>query len=148
VPTVTQPTYDDVILILRLYEERREPRLREARQWMAGQFQARTLEAWQKQCPPGSPEHTHFRMVTSYWEMVASFITSGVLNAELFFQSGLELLFVWEKIRDLLPALREANKNAGFLRNMEAVAKQMADYLNRHGGPEAYAAFSARVRGM
>ena len=31
-------------------------------------------------------------MVVSYWEMVSSFVTSGVLNQELLFQSGGELL--------------------------------------------------------
>ena len=46
-------------------------------------------------------------MVTTYWEMVASFLTSGVLNAELFYQSGRELLFVWERVRDIAAGVRE-----------------------------------------
>jgi hypothetical protein len=27
-----------------------------------------------------------------------------VLNAELFYQSGRELLFVWERVRDIVPS--------------------------------------------
>jgi hypothetical protein len=92
----TQATYDDVKLIMRLYEMRRDEKLREARQWFA-KFNARTWAEKVELCPPGSEPDAYFRMVTTYWEMVASFITSGVLHQELFLQSGQELLFVWER---------------------------------------------------
>ena len=85
-------------------------------------------------------------MVTSYWEMAASFITSGVLNQELFQQSGGELLFVWTKIQDVVPELRKAFDNPKYLSNMETVAKAMIDSMNR-GNPKAYEAYAARVNG-
>jgi hypothetical protein len=37
-------TYDDVNLVLRLYEMRREERLREARAWFVASFHAKTLD--------------------------------------------------------------------------------------------------------
>jgi hypothetical protein len=58
--------------------------LREARNWFNGNFKVRTLEEWTALCAPGTEANASYRMVTSYWEMVASFITSGVLNPELF----------------------------------------------------------------
>jgi hypothetical protein len=85
-------------------------------------------------------------MVTSYWEMVASFITTGVLNEEIFFQSGRELLFCWERIRDVLPAIRQANGNPIELRNLETVAGRFIDWWNTQA-PGGYEAFSKRVRG-
>src|ERR1041385_8280829 len=88
-------TYDDVNLILRLYEMRREERLRDARKWFIASFKVKTFEDFQTLCPPGSETNASYRMVTSYWEMVGSFLTSGVLNNELFYQSGRELLFAW-----------------------------------------------------
>ena len=91
---VARATYDDVNLILRLYEMRRDDRLREARKWFTGSFKVKTFEEFTALCPPGSEPNASYRMVTTYWEMVASFLTSGVLNAELFYQSGRELLFV------------------------------------------------------
>ena len=75
-----QATYDDVNLVLRLYELRREAKLREARKWLGSSFNARTMEEFATLCPRGSEADAYFRMVTGYWEMVASFITSGVLN--------------------------------------------------------------------
>lgn len=142
----SQPTYDDVQLILKLYEMRREERLRQGRAWFVSSFKARTLEAFQAACPPGSEENASYRMVTTYWEMVASFITSGVLQQELFFQSGRELLLVWERIRDLVPLVREANKDAAHLANLEAVARDFVEWWE-HKSPGAPAAFAARVRG-
>jgi hypothetical protein len=138
-------TYDDARLILSLYETRREERLRKARAWFAGSFKPRSLEDFAALCPPGSDENASYRMVTTYWEMVASFVTSGVLSQELFFQSGRELLLVWERLREILPALREKNKDPFAFTNLEAVATGYIEYLDRRA-PGTYAAFSARQR--
>jgi hypothetical protein len=140
-----QATYDDVNLILKLYELRRDDRLREARKWF-GSLKVKTLSELQAACPPGSEQDASLRMVTSYWEMAASFITSGVLNQELFVQSGGELLFVWTKIQDVVPELRKFYGNPKYLSNVETVAKALIDNMNR-GNPKAYEAFVARVKG-
>jgi hypothetical protein len=138
-------TYDDANLILRLYELRRDEKLRHARDWFAKSFKVKTMEDFNKLCPPTYDTNAYFRMVVSYWEMVASFIASGVLNQELYFQSGTELLFCWERVRDILPEMREANKSPGMLKNLEIVAAAYIEYLNRLG-PGTYTAFSGRVR--
>ncbi len=142
----TPATYEDVNLILKLYDMRREEKLREARKWF-GKFHAGTMAEREAMCPPGSEADAFFRMVVTYWEMAASFITSGVLHQELFLQSGNELLFVWEKVRDFVPEWRTAAKNPKILANVETVAKAAIDFMNR-GNPKAYEAFSARVRAM
>ncbi len=139
-------TYEDVSLILRLYEMRRETKLREARDWFGKSFKVKTVDEFNQLCGPGSETNAYYRMVTSYWEMAASFITSGVLHQELFFDSGGELLFVWERIRDVLPALRQANKNPRSLKNLEQVAEAYIEWFKTNS-PGAYEAFSQRVRG-
>ncbi len=141
-----QATYDDVNLILKLYELRRDDRLREARKFVGG-LKARTLSELQGVCPPGSEQDASFRMATSYWEMAASFVTAGVLNQELFADSGGELLFVWTKIQDLVPEIRKAYNSPKYLSNLETVAKAMIDRMNK-SNPKAYETFQARVRGV
>jgi hypothetical protein len=141
---VATATYDDVNLIVKLYDMRREPRMRTARAWFVSKFKATTMEEFLKICPPGSEENASYRMVTTYWEMVASFVTAGVLNQDLFLQSGLELLVVWEKARDFVPEQRKTFKNPKVLKNLETVAQAAIQYM----GQEAYAAFSARIRGQ
>lgn len=139
-------TYDDVKLILQLYEMRREPRLREARRWFTASFKPKTYEDFTALCPPGSEPNASYRMVTTYWEMVASFLTSGVLNPVLFYQSGRELLFVWERVRDILPSVRDTFKNPRELANLEEAATAFIAWWKEQT-PGAYEAFCKRVRG-
>ena len=143
---VARATYDDVNLILRLYEMRREDRLRDARKWFTGSFKVKSFDEFLALCPPGTEPNASYRMVTTYWEMVASFLTSGVLNAALFYQSGRELLFVWERVRDIVPAVRDTFKHPRELKNIEEAAAAYITWWN-HTAPGAYDAFSKRVRG-
>ena len=139
-------TYDDANLILKLYDMRREPRLREARQWFAASFKVKTMEELTALCPPGTEPNASYRMVTTYWELVASFITSGVLHEELFYQSGRELVFCWERVRDIAPHVRAQLKNPIEWRNLETVATAYAKWWTAEA-PGAYDAFAKRVRG-
>jgi hypothetical protein len=143
----TQATYDDANLCLRLYELRREDTLRRARAWFTQNFGPTTMEELTKVAPPGSQENTYMRMVTSYWDMAAAFVTSGVLNQELFFQTNPECLFVWERFRHLLPALREAFKNPKAYHNLETVGNAFMKHMEA-GGPEALPAFQTRINAM
>ena len=139
-----QATYDDVNLILKLYELRREDKLRHARAWFA-KFKAGTMAEFSAACPSGSDQEVYFRMVLSYWDMAASFVTRGVLNQELFLDSGAELLYAWEKIRDIVPLMRESYKNPLFAAHLEKVANAAIKRLDK-ANPEAYQAFSERAR--
>ena len=143
----SKPTYDDANLVLKLYEMRREERLRKARAWFAGNFKnVSSLDQFQKVCAPGTDENASFRMTTTYWDMAASFVTSGVLNEALFYESGRELLFVWERVRDYMAASRAANKDQAYLRNLEIVGQSFATRY-RTSSPEGYENFVKRVRG-
>ncbi len=131
--TKTCATYDDVDLVIRLYELRREEKLREAREWFASSFEAKTVKDFNKLCPAGSEEHGLFLAVVTYWELAASFITADVLYAELFFETAGELFLVWERIKDIVPLFRESRQDPTLLRNLEKVAAQYAAWLEKNG---------------
>ena len=139
------PTHEDAKLLLQLYEMRRDPRMREARQWFTASFRAKTTEDLIKLCPPGSEQNASYRMVTSYWELVASLVASGVLNQELFFQNSRELLLVWTRIRELVPHVRAQNKNPIEWKNLEAVGLAYIQWWNTNA-PGAYDAFCERIK--
>lgn len=143
----TQATYDDANLILRLYELRREEKLRQAREWFTANFKPSSFADLQRIAPPGSKENAYIRMVSSYWETAASFVTAGVLNQDLFFQSSGEMLVVWERMRPLVPDLRAMFKNPHSFRHLETVGNAYIKYMESQG-PEAYPAFQAMVAGM
>lgn len=143
---VSRPTYDDANLILRLYEMRREERMREARAWFTAHFRPKKWEELATLVPPGSAENASYRMVISYWDMVASFVVTGVLNKELFFQSGRELLVVFERMRAVLPGIREQYQDPSYMANLERVGIDYATHMQAQN-PEAYQAFVKRITG-
>src|SRR5271156_2093686 len=142
-----QATYDDANLILKLYELRREESLRKARFWFLSSFSVTSPEEMMQKYPFGSQENTHARMVISYWDMAASFVTAGVLNQELFFQSGGELLVVWEKLREIADSFRQMTKNPQQWVNLETVGNAYIKFVESRG-PEALAAFRAMVKAI
>jgi hypothetical protein len=130
--------------MLRLYEIRREQRMRDARRWYAKDFKPKTLADFDNLCPPGSVENESYRMVTSYWEMVASFVATGVLSKAVFFESGRELLFAYERLRAILAAMRERNKDPRYFLNMEKVSKDYIAWYEEQA-PGAHEAFAVRI---
>jgi hypothetical protein len=116
----TVATYEDVRLILHLYELRREARLREARDWFTGKFQPKSIDDVRTVgAARGTPENASYRMVTTYWDMAASFVARGILDSELFLESGGEMLVVFAKLEPFLADLRQGNPR--LLKNVEQV---------------------------
>lgn len=140
---MNKATYDDVNLILRLYDMRREEKLRAARAWYVANFKPKTVEEMFALAGPGTDHNAAFRQSISYWDMVAGFVTAGVLNEELFFQSHRELLLFWIRIKPVIKEVREFYKDPNTWKNLETVGEAYA----RHMGPDVFAAFAARVGG-
>lgn len=116
-------TFEDAQLILRLFELRREEKLREARDWYIREFLPEKIEDVLAVLAAGHEHNAHFRMVVSYWDMAASFAVRGPLDASLFLESSGELLGVWAKIEKFVAPLRERLNLPEYLRNMEEIIK-------------------------
>ena len=124
-------THKQANLLLKLYDLRREPRLREARAWFVQNFDAKTQEEMSKKYPMGSEANASFRMVVTYWEMAASLVNRGLIEDELFFENAGEAWFVWERLRALAPGVRAASKNPHAWSHLEALAKRMEEWQER-----------------
>ena len=118
-------THEQVNLMLRLYDIRREPRLREAREWFLSHFNAATAEEMMKVCPPGSQENAFMRMVISYWEMVASIVNRGLIDEDLFFENSGEQWAVWERLKPIMPIWRTMFKNPLVFAQLEEHIKRL-----------------------
>ena len=134
---MAQATYQDAEILLKLYDLRREERLRAARAWVPANFSASTMAEVMEKYPPGSDQNAYFRMVAGYWDMAASLVVHGVLHEEIFFEASGEMLMVWEKMKDFIADLRRQRKNPTLFRNLEKAATRQIEWLNRQG-PEAY----------
>jgi len=128
---MAQVNYDEVNLMLRLYELRREPRLREARSWFVEHFHASSPEEVMQKYPQGSQENTYIRMVISYWDMVASIVNRNLINDELFFESNGEIWVVWDRMRAIVPTWRAAFRNQQLFAGIEETCKRLEAWRER-----------------
>lgn len=100
----------DAEIILRLYELRREPEMRKARNWWLMEFSPRTADDFLKVAwAAGTPENNWLRQVSSYWAMAASFVLQGALDEDLFLRPGFsgEMFVVFGKVYPFLAELRQ-----------------------------------------
>jgi hypothetical protein len=97
-------TYDEADLILKLYELRREPTMRQAREWYFRSFNPESMADVNKAL---FGEHTgYLRMVLSYWDMAATLVNHGAIGLELFNDVNAEHIMVFSKIEPFLDELR------------------------------------------
>ncbi len=129
---MAQISYEEVNLMLRLYDMRREPRLRQARAWFVENFHPTSVEEMMEKYPQGSEENTFIRMVISYWDMVASIVNRGLINDELFFESNGEIWVVWDRMRSIVPIWRAAFKNPRLFANIEETYKRLEAWREKH----------------
>jgi hypothetical protein len=118
-------TNEQVNLMLRLYEERREPRLREAREWFSANFHVKSQEDMMRVGPPGSKESAYVRMVLTYWEMVASIVNRGLIDEDFFFENSGEQWGVWEQVKPVIGLWRAMFSSPKFLANLEEQSKRL-----------------------
>ena len=94
-----KPTPADAELLMRLYEIRRDPELRRARQWFLTQFKAKDWSEIKARYLSHEDEDRWFRMTISYWEMVGSMVNREVIHPELFFDHTGEDIVTWERCK-------------------------------------------------
>ena len=114
-------------LILKLYELRREPTMREARNWFFG-FNPRTVEDFMEVLT--SDKSGYYRMVVSYWDMAASLVNNGAIEAKMFNDANGEHVFVYAKVEPFLTELR-AQGNPDFLVHLEKLVKEIPNAEER-----------------
>ena len=117
--------HHDAELILKLYELRREPVMREARTWFFT-FNPQSPQDFLDALT--SDKSGYYRMVVSYWDMAASFVNNGAIDAQMFNDANGEHLFVYAKLEPFLEDLRRESGNPDFLAHLEKVVKEVPNY--------------------
>jgi len=112
-------------LILKLYELRREPTMREARNWIISFFPESAAEI--RQAMINAETSAYYRMVTTYWDMAASFVNHGAIDEEMFGDAHGEHIVVFSKIEPYLAELREMTGSPKYLKNLETLIMKMPD---------------------
>ena len=114
----------DADLILKLYDLRREPVMREARNWFFS-FNPTSVAEYMDAM---MGEHSgHLRMVISYWDMAASLVNNGAIDEQMFNDANGEHLFIFAKIEPILEELRQQWNQPDILKNFETIVRRVPD---------------------
>ena len=111
-------------LILRLYELRREEKMREARNWVISFFPESTADVMQAMI--NAETSAKFRMVTTYWDMAASFVNHGAIDEEMFADAVGEHIVIFSKIEPFMDELRQT-MGPKYLKNLETLIMKQTD---------------------
>lgn len=104
-------------LIMKLYDLRREPTMREARNWFVSFFPESVDDIMKAMIDPATS--AYYRMSITYWDMAASFVNRGAIDEEMFFDSNGECIIYFAKVYPFLEQLRVNMANPKYLANLE-----------------------------
>jgi len=126
---MSTPTYEQAQLHLQVYDQRREAKLRQARDWFFKNYQVNTIEDAQRIAPMGTEQGAYASMVISYWEQACALLNYGLLHDDLFFETSGEFFGVWEMIKPVVPAFRQMFVSTTFCSNLEKAAQRYEKWI-------------------
>jgi hypothetical protein len=122
---------EDTMAILKLYELRRDEQMRAARQWYFSDFAPTSAMDIIALYRGGERASANFRMVTSFWDTAASLVLNGGINRKMFLDANTEHVFIYAKIADFLPEVRELFREPDFLIHLEDLVRTLPDFESK-----------------
>ena len=136
-----RPDHHDAELVLRVYEMRREPVMRQSRHELLSTFWPKTYDDLLAVTRPTNPLNAAYRQVGSYWEMVYAMPRHGIVHADYFLESNGEGVYLFARVAPYLERFRAEISPIAF-RNAEWVARETET------GRRFFEVFTARVKKM
>jgi hypothetical protein len=111
--------FESAQLNLQLFALRREPVLRDARSWFLVEFNPESFA--EVAALLAGDRNASFRMVLGYWDMAASLVTTGAIDADAFVAAHGEIFATFGKIQPFLAELRAVSGEPDFCKHIEAI---------------------------
>jgi len=73
-------------------------------------------------------------MVVSYWDTAASLVLNGGIDQKMFLDANTEHIFVYAKIAEFLPEVRQLFREPDFLIQLENLCLSMPDFETKVEG--------------
>ncbi|HYW50345.1 MAG TPA: hypothetical protein VE861_07060 [Gemmatimonadaceae bacterium] len=116
--------FESAQLNLQLFDMRREPVLRKARDWFISEFHPASAEEYFGLM--AGEKNSWLRMVIGYWDMAASMVVQGAISQESFIGAHGEIIGVFAKLQPYLGDIRARVGNSA-MANIEQVVMAMPD---------------------
>lgn len=117
------PDHYDAELVIKLYELRREPVMRESRSAINSKFWPKNFDDVLATTKSDHPLNAAFRQTATYWEMVYGMARHGVVHADFMLESNGEGIYLFARMEPYVERYRAEVNQAGF-RNAEWVANE------------------------
>jgi hypothetical protein len=118
---------EDAQLILKIYDLRREPVMRAARNYATGEFWPQSYEEFKPVVIGYGTEHNaYLRQVLTFWNMIAALVLRGAIDEKLFLDTQTEPYFLWAKFGQYIPQARKDQIDPEFLTHLEKLASKPA----------------------
>ena len=118
-------------LVLKLFELRREPVMRQARSYIGGPFLPDSAEELVALVSAGNQESAFILQVYGYWDMAAAFVLHGALDESLLYDVGQEMYFQFAKIYPYLAEFRQKMNLPEWMISIERVVEGSAGGRSR-----------------
>ena len=115
-------------LIMKLYDLRREEKMREARAWFVSFFPESAEDILKVMID--AETSAKYRMVSTYWDMAASFVNRGAIDEDMFFDSAGEIWVVFSKIQPYVVQMREMLGNPNYLKHLDDLVMRQPNALD------------------
>jgi hypothetical protein len=115
-------SYESADLLLKLYDLRREPTMRQARAWFVG-FNPDGIDDVLKTM--SGEQNAYFRMVTSFWDMAASLVNNGAIDEKMFNDANGEHIVIFAKVEPVLAEHRARVGQPQYLLQLEQLVMRM-----------------------
>ena len=110
---------NDALAILKLYEIRSEPLMRQARAWFFSEFHPKSGLEILALLQSGEKQSAFYRMVSSHWEVAAALVNNGGIDEKMFLAANTEHLVVYAKLQPFIAEIRETIGEPDYLAQLE-----------------------------
>jgi hypothetical protein len=93
--------------------------MRDARNWIISFFPQSADDVMRIMIDPETS--ARYRMVTTYWDMAASFVLRGAIDEGMFLDSAGEAWVIFAKVQPFLEGVRQRLSNDNYLRHLETL---------------------------
>jgi hypothetical protein len=125
----TKPTFEQAQLQLQVFDQRRETKLRQARDWFFKNFHPTSFDDAMRIAPMGSETGTYVSMVIGYWEQTCALLNYDLLHEDLFFETTGEFFGVWETLKPTVAGFRERFVSKTACANIEKAAQRYEKWI-------------------
>lgn len=112
---------------MKLYGLRREEKMRDARNWFISFFPESAEDVLKAMID--AETSAKYRMVSTYWDMAASFVNHEAIDEEMFLETNGECWVVFSKIQPYIDGMREMLGNPKYLGNLEKLLMRQPNAL-------------------